>query len=342
MLLNYKPVLNVCLMVAFAILLLAGVPYVLHHVTSNQHNSMANGLLADMLITFPAAYYFFIIRPFKLRLRNLLLVFTCCCGVAYMIMPLQQQLYILQLRKATVLLELGIVVYAISKINNIITLYKHLQTQVPDMAFHLQQSIIGVLGNSLPVRMLASEITVLRFALLCWIKGNNLPFGARPYSTHKESGYAAMFCVLLFVMLIELTAVHLLLISYSELAAYIVSALTLYGMLFFVADISAVVKSPVWVSKTHLLLRTGMRWRLYTELDNINAIVKLKGDFEPGQSCFKGAIIKSNANLHISFKQPVVLSRLYRPDLIITNIVLTIDETDAFIAHIATSLSNKP
>jgi len=276
MLFNLRSVVHISFIVAFAILLVTGTPYLLHHVTTNIHNSVANGLLADMLVTFPAAYYFLIIRPFKLRIRNLILVVTCCCGVAYLIMPLQQQLYILQIRKATFLLELGIVVYAISKIKSIKKEYAQLQAQLPDNAFHLQQSISKVLGNSLAIRMLSSEITVLRFGLLCWLKANNVARGARSYSTYKQSGYAAMFGVLLFVMLIELTAVHLLLMHYNKLAAYIVSALSLYGMLFLLADISAVVKSPVWINTTHLLLRTGMRWRLYTEVDNINAIVKLK------------------------------------------------------------------
>lgn len=334
MLLNSKFVVYIGLIVAFAILLLAGAPYLLHHVATDHHNNVANGLLADMLITFPAAFYFLIIRPFKLRLRNLLLVVSCCCGVAYLIMPLQQQQYILQIRKTTVLLELGILIYAISKFKSIKTEYMQLQAQVPDTAFHLQESISKVLGNSLAIRMLASEITVLRFGLLCWLKGNNVPHGAKQYSTYKQSGYAGMFGVLLFVMLIELIAVHLLLMHYSRLAAYIVSALSLYGMLFLLADISAVLKSPVYVIEMHLLLRTGMRWRLYTDLDNIEVIVKLRGDFEPQEGGFNGAIIKSSANLHISFKQPVALSRLYRNTMMVTSVVLTVDDPDAFMADL--------
>jgi len=256
----YQYIKNIGLVVLLAIVLVAGGSYLLHHIALAKQYNIANGLLADMLITFPAVYYFLIIRPLKLRVWNMLLVFTCCCGVAYLVLPVQQQQYIIQVRKLSVIAELGVLVYALTKLRNVRAEYRRLQAKLPDTAYNLQQSITTVLGNKLAIRILAYEVTVLRFGLLCWRKGAAVPQDARRFTTHQDSGYVALFGVLLFVMLVELFAVHLVLLQYSILAAKIVSALSAYGIIFLVADISAVLKSPVLMVNNNLLLRTGMRW----------------------------------------------------------------------------------
>ncbi|GGI51172.1 hypothetical protein GCM10011425_23840 [Mucilaginibacter galii] len=323
---------NAFIIALFAILLFVGGSYMLHRISVPKRNSVANGLLADMLITFPVAYYYLIIKPFKYSIWKLLLVFTCCSAVAYMVLPLQQQHYVLQLRKVSVLVELAVIAYAISKFNKIRQEYQRLQTELPDGAYHMQQSIIAVLGNTFTIRMLACELTVLRFGLFWWMKSTFVSLGAKRFTTHRESGYMALFGVLLFVMLVELFAVHLLLMQYSAKAAIIVSALSAYGMLFLLADMVAISKNPVLILEKQLLLRTGMRWRAHTCLGNIETITKLSYDYEPEENCFKGAIIKSSANLYLRFKQPVTVSRLYRSPIIVNSIVLSIDEPDAFTA----------
>jgi hypothetical protein len=189
-----------------------------------------------------------------------------------------------------------------------------------------------VLGNTLAIRMLACEITVLRFGLLCFRKGNAIPKEAKSFTTHRDSGYIALFGVMFFVMLIEVFALHLLLKQYSTAAAFIVSAISVYGMIFLVADVSAVLKCPVLIFENRLLMRTGMRWRLLTSPENISTIIKLKSGFESNEGCFQGSIIKSSANIHITFKQPVIVNRLYRKPLTITQLVTTIDDPDAFTA----------
>ena len=229
---------NIGLVMLLAILLVVGGPYLLQHTAAGKHSSVANGLLADMLITFPVAYYFLIIRPLKLKVWNMLLVITCCCGIAYVILPVQQQQYIIQVRKLSVLAELGLVIFALSKLNRIKSEYRRLQAILPDTSFHIQQSITTVLGNNQAIRMLASEITILHFGLLCWKKGPAVPQHARCYTTHRNSGYVALFGVLLLVMLVEVVAVHLLLLQYSILAAVVVTAISVYGMIFLVADLS--------------------------------------------------------------------------------------------------------
>ena len=94
-------------------------------------------------------------------------------------------------------------------------------------------------------------------------------------------------------------------------------------------------KSPVLIIQDKLLLRTGMRWRLLTSPENIHTITIIKGNFEISDNCFKGAIIKSSANVYIKFKQPVIINRLYRNPKRVTELAMSIDNADAFLAALS-------
>jgi len=318
-------------LIAFTILF--GGLFILQHVSLAKRDVVATGLLGDIVITFPLAYYFLLIRPLHLKKWSMLFVFTCCCAVAYLILPAHQKYYVLQLRKLSVLIELGIVIYAISKIRKVTAEFKRLQTILPDFAYNFSKSMITVLGNHWPVKLLASELIILRFGLFFWKKLNDTPLTVSRFTVYKESGYTSLFGVLLVVFMIELTAFHLLLLQYSKNVALIVSLLSLYGLVFIVADLSATVKSPVLILKDQLLLRTGLRWRVMLNTTNIASIEKIKDTYQGDKDCFRGGILKSSVNILFTLKHPVSIERIYRKPVIVNKILMSIDNVDEFLAE---------
>lgn len=313
-----------------ALVIVLGGLFLLNHVPQSKRDAVADGLLADIVLTFPLGFYFLVIRRLKLRLRSMILVFSCCCGVAWLVLPAHQQHYILQLRKLTFLIELGVMGYALSKIKKINAHYQSLQAALPDSAYNLQQSLVQVLGDGLAARMLASELGMIRYGLLWWKKSKPFPAGYISYSTHKQSGYAALFGIVLFVSLLEITVVHLLLIKYSPVAAWIVSAVSIYGTLFIIGDFAALVKQPVLIKDNQLLLRTGIRWRCATTSDDIAAIEIINDNYELSSTCFKGGVMKNSINVLITFKEPVTIQRMYRKPVTRTQIALSIDNASEF------------
>jgi len=53
-----------------------------------------------------------------------------------------------------------------------------------------------------------------------------------------------------------------------------------------VADFSAIVKSPVLIMKDKLSLRTGIRWRVLVNTNNIASIEKIKESYQVDKDCF--------------------------------------------------------
>jgi O-antigen ligase len=119
---------------------------------------IANIFLFLQVIIFPVAYYFQYVKKYNIRKLTMLLYFSFCCLVAYVSLPEQQKGYIIQLRKLSVLAELGILIYFFTKIKQIRKQYGYLQNNFADEAYNIKNSITAVLGNRLIFRMLSTEL----------------------------------------------------------------------------------------------------------------------------------------------------------------------------------------
>jgi len=324
---------NIWFTLLTALCILAIGLFLMHKAAPLHQDAVASGFLFDMVITFPVAWYFLVIRPLKLRKWSIMLVITCCCTVAYLILPTHQRHYILQLRELIALPELALIIYTLSKIRHIRREYRQLQTTLPDVAYNLHQSMVTVMGNTTAIKIIASELTILRFGLFFWKKRPAITASHR-FSIHREIAYASLFGVIISVCAIELVAFHLFLLHYSHTAAIIVTILSIYGTLFLIGDFAAIIQSPVLILQDRILLRTGLRWRALIDISNIASTQKVTDSFEPAPTCFNGGLMKNHVNILFTFAQPVQIERLYRKPITTTQIVMTIDRVEELIAII--------
>ncbi|OKS87722.1 hypothetical protein [Mucilaginibacter polytrichastri] len=325
---------NVVSMILIAFAIFFGGLMILHAVPLAVKDKVANGLLADFVLTFPVLFYFVIVRPLKVSAKSLFLVFSICCGLAYLLLPQQQRGYILQIRKLSVLAELFVIGYAISQIKKLRAAYKLHQKQFADPIYNLRLSMADVLGKSPAIKLLAAEVAIIRYGLLFWKKEKTDP-QYQSFSTHKDCGYVAMWSVLLAVVLIEIVAVHFLLLKWSHTAAVTLTIFSLYGTVIFIADLSAMLKRRVLTNGETIILRTGLRWRAITGLANIQSLQKITNDYTSDQPYFKGGVLKTSGNLLVTFKHPVKVDKLYGASKQYSSILMQVDDVDVFIACIS-------
>ena len=326
---------NIWFTLLTALLIWGGGLFILHHVPASKKDVVATAFLGDIVITFPVACYFLLIKPLKLKKRSMFLVTSCCLAIAYFILPAHQQGYIAQVKKLTMFAELGLLIYTISKVKRINATYKQLKATSPYNPYLLRKSMVDVLGNSIGIKLMASEISMLKFGLLPLQKKETIPPAATGYSIHKEAGYIAMFSIVLFACFAELTGFHLLIAHYSKTAAIIVSILTVYGIVIIVGDLSAIIKKPVLIMPDRLILRKGIRWVADVERANILSVEKLRIGYEPDKDTFSGGILKSSTNICFTFAQPVSVERIYGKTTSVTKIVMTVDDADKFTAELS-------
>lgn len=326
---------NIWFTLLAALLILGGGLFILHHVPVAKKDLVATAFLGDIVITFPVAYYILLMRPFKLKKRSLFLVTSCCLAIAYFILPAHQQGYIAEIKKLTMFAELGVLIYAVSKIKRIRAVYKQLKAISPYNPYLLRKSMVEVLGDGIAIKLMASEIGMLKFGLMPFGKKEATPPAATGYSIYKEAGYIAMFSIVLFACFAELIGFHLLIAHYSNTAAMIVSILTAYGIVIITGDLAAIIKKPVLVMPDRLILRTGVRWVADVDRSNILSVEKLRIGFEPDNHTFSGGILKSSINICFTFAQPVSVERVYSKSVSVTKIVMTVDDADKLVAELS-------
>jgi hypothetical protein len=325
-----KPTRNIIIISAIALLIFFGGMLMLHLVPIAVKDKIADGLLADFVITFPALYYFIIIRPLKISPKKLLLVISLCCGVAYLVLPQHQRDYILQVRKLTAVAELVFIIYAITKFNKLNNAYKAHRAVFADPIYNLRRAMADIMGESLGVKVVASELAVLRYGLLFWKKEKSALAGGGTISTHKEFGYVPLWCIFIFAMIVEIVAFHFLLRKWSNTAAIIVTVLSIYTLILFIADLSAILKRRILVNNDQLILRTGLRWRTITTISNIGSIEKIRYDYTSTEIYLKGGITKNSGNMLIRFKEPVLVDKLYGVSKQFNTILMNVDDVELF------------
>ena len=330
---TYNPLVlnrNILLISILAGAVFIGGMALLHAVPLAARDKVADGLLFDFLITFPVLYYFIISRPAQKSARRLFLVISICSILAYILLPQQQRNYILQVRKLSAVAELFFIVYAITKFRTLKKAYKQHQSIFADPIYNLRSALTDIMGDSLAVKVVASELAVLRYGICCWRKEKSVLKQSIAFSSHREFGYIAIWCMLIVAIIVEVTAFHLLLMRWSHTAAWILTSISLYGLIFFIADLSAILKRKVLINKEDLILRTGLRWQVQTNLTNIVSIRKISNDYESDKAFFKGGIIKNSGNCLIEFKEPVTVNKLYGSAKEYSSILMHIDNFEDF------------
>lgn len=310
---------------------------VLSQIPSYYRNQFATLFLVIEVLLFPAVYYLFFIKRFKLRSLNILVLFSLCCLIAYITLPKHQQDYILQLRKLSLAVELLIVLYLLSKFNKISARYKVLQAEFTDRAFNIRNSITEVMGNRMIFRLLGSEIVTIIYGLAIFSKEKQPFVNYKSFTVHKESGYLTVWIAMVTVIIIETVAIHFLLLRWSFIAALVMTCLSIYGLFFFISDLNAMIKRPILITESQLILRVGYRWRCVLPIDaiqtikavNPDAIVRIQSDTTP--ALFVGSAIKSSSNIMITLKNPAWIEKFIKKSVYTDLIVLNVDQPKEFL-----------
>ena len=93
------------------------------------------------------------------------------------------------------------------------------------------------------------------YALFSWRARPDAPVGRHAFSCRRESGFLALVGVIAALLPVEAFAVHLLVAQWSTIAACLLTATSLYALLWLVAAARASVLNPLLVDDETLTVR---------------------------------------------------------------------------------------
>lgn len=193
----------------------------------------------------------------------------------------------------------------------------------------------------LPAQVLAFEALVLYYAGWAWRSPvvDPLPTPSpRFFTLHRRSGYGLLLGGLGLVVLCELPLVHLLLDHYvSPAAAWIATALGLYGCLFFGADWVAARRRFLELGPEGLEVRVGLRWDFHVPYRQIVAVQELAPGREPVGPAL-AVMLCGRAEVEIELAEIVVAHGAYGLRRPTQKLRLRVDDRPAFVAALRARL----
>ena len=221
---------------------------------------VAIGLTLDLVMIVPLAYYLLIVCGRNVPVITLAPVCVLSAVAASRILPDQHQGTLEVLEVLAVPLELTLIGWIAWRGTKALRRARGNKSTDPLEQFH--GAAFELTRNARVASILATELAIPYYALGAWRAQPHAPTGRLAFSHHQKSGHAGIVLVFLLVMSIEGAAVHLLLLQWSALAAWIFTIGTAYGALWLVADYRATVLRPILVGDEGITLRAGIRCTL--------------------------------------------------------------------------------
>lgn len=236
-------------------------------------------ILGDVCLGIPLLYWLLVARHRKIDLITIVPVGIASILAARFIIPTAYHGSIVYVEYLAIGLELALIIVGVVKIRHILREYRRLHLLRFDFVQNLRESLALVLNGgseSTALNILATEIAMLRYAFY-WRAEEEVSeehrINEHSFSTYKASGYTAIFFSLLTVCLVEAVGVHILVgMFWNSTAALVLTALSAYTLLFLASDYVAVVKRPIVLEGSHLLIRTGTRWSAEVSLTQIRDV----------------------------------------------------------------------
>jgi hypothetical protein len=287
----------------------------------------------DLILTIPLIH-FLLIRKTKVPNTTVIPVLLLGVLLGSLFLPEAQQSY-LGMFKSQVLpfIELFVLGYMMFKVRKTRLAFKKEMGTTPDFYTALQRTCQEILPKPLVIPF-TTEIAVMYYGLIRWRRKT---LQANEFSYHKNSGSMALLIAFIFMIAIETVAVHLLLARWSLLAAWILSALSIYTGFQVLGFAKALAQRPIAINEKTLILRYGIMSEATIQLNNIVGVElsnKPVKDIVGAKQLSPLGELESH-NLIISVKEEVILKGLYGIKRPFTRIALYADEPQLLKDYIA-------
>lgn len=294
---------------------------------------VALGLTLDLLL-WPVVGYLIVARRYQWPLLSAAPVFVLSCVVAYQVMPAEHEGALdLVSRFLVPAVELFVLSALALTVHRTARLYRLAKSENPaaDDVFEIaRQSLQRTVGPRV-ADIVASEFALFYYAFFCWRQ--RPATGRRLFSHHEKSLNGVLTAGLIMVTILEIIPVHLLLQLWSPAAAWVVTALTAYGFIWFLGDYHAMRLRPHVLSEERLHLRVGLRWSVEVPLVDIARLERRLGYGKPAA---KGKMLKAVAlgepQFVIDLKRPATALGLYGLRRKVESIGFTVDDPMRFEA----------
>lgn len=286
------------------------------------------GVTFDLTITLPAIYWLLIVRSGRARPLTIAPVFVLCAALAAMLLPREQQSFLHQLRLVAVPLDVISIVLLVRKIAEI----RRTASASADGESRIQHAARALFGDNALGAAVGSELSIVYYALFCWRKQPQAEDDCQPVSVHLQSGWGSVVACIIVLIACESLGMHLMLQMWSAKAAWIVTALDFYGMLWLIGDYHALRLRPTLIRPESIEVRHGLRWSATIDRSNIASIERVHAEAQWKRRGTLRLALLDEPQFLVRLHMPVVAKGLAGLKKSVDSIAFRPDDQASFLA----------
>lgn len=235
------------------------------------------GVTADAALLVPLIY-FLLIRKSSIPKITVVPVFVLSTFFVSSILPPEEQQFVNLLHTWLVpVAELGVFGFIVYKIRKVSLDFRNKEGAVYADFYDKLNIAAGESFPKLAAHALSAEISMVYYGLLNW---KTPDFKENEFTYHRETGIIGLLGAVIFLVVVETSAVHLMLMNSSPVIAWVLSILSIYSGLQIFGMARALPKRPVVLTEKALVLRYGIMADALISYENIESIEITEQDFE--------------------------------------------------------------
>jgi hypothetical protein len=286
--------------------------------------AVAAGLTLDLVVLVPALYYTVLVRGRGWPAITLAPMFLLSFGAAALLVPPEHHELLNAVGYALPAVELALVGYVGYKAWRVVRANREASAAGGDFYDRVRETLRGAFDVPTVAGALAYEVSLFHYAFSL----RRVEASEHGFTYHRESGYGAVVVAILMVAAVELVAVHILLQMWSETAALIHAALSLYGVVWLIGDYRAMRRRPHQLRATGMRVRYGLRWDLEATWDQV-ALARRTRQPAPGDD-YLSTVPVGSPRYVVELRAPVEATGPYGITRNVRRIGLVVDEPEAF------------
>ncbi|RZK61432.1 MAG: hypothetical protein EOO59_05090 [Hymenobacter sp.] len=288
----------------------------------------------DLLVVLPGLFYALVVRRYRLPVSTVAAVFGGGLALSHWLLPALPLLAWAE-RLAGVL-EVATTSYAAVRLRRIVRAYGEARQQSADFLVNLHTAIEPVLGRL--AGALTPEVALVRYAVLGGWAPLEVEAGEQAFSTYQKSGFVALLATFAGLSVLEMAAAHLVVGHWYPRAAWGLTLLSAYSLLWLLAHGHAVRCRPVLVAGSTLVVRVGMLWQVAIEKNQIVGLEKITDMPPAAPGLFNAAhLLLTPPNLLLTLAAPHVVRGPYGLARTAQRLAIYVDEPAAFSQQLAQS-----
>lgn len=295
-----------------------------------QHPMLPVAVLCDVLLGLPTLFYFLVVRRYQLSISTLAAAVGACLALTHWLIPATQRPPLQVLHFLPAVLELVTLAVLAARARRLVRAYQAAGAAETQVLARVRTAVtreMGIAGSFLLI-----EIDMLRFALVGWWARPDIRADTVAFSSHRESGFAALIGAGCLGLLVETVTVHLLAHHWSATVANWLLLADLYGLLLLLAHGHAVRLQPTLLTADEVMVRIGFLWRVTVPRAALVAIEPLRGDLPPDiETRNLAKPLFTAPNLLLTFAESVALTGPYGIRRPARRVAIYLDQPQQFI-----------